>query len=200
MLRLTFKKNKKDYSDTELIAGCITEDRVMQNLLFDRYSPIMLGVCHRYVHSLSEAEDVMQEGFVKVFNCLKQFKGESSLRTWMTRIMVNTAISYFHSNKKYNLESDLSAPANQEEAVVFQFHGFDTEKLMEQIRQLPDGYRMVFNLFAIEGFSHKEIGEKLGIAESSSRSQFARARQMLAKKINELYQDSTKAYERRSAK
>lgn len=171
----------------------------MQCLLFDRYAPLMLGVCHRYVRSLNEAEDVMQEGFVKVFNCLKHFKGDSSLRTWMTRIMVNTAISYFHTNKKFSMESDVSVPLQTEEVVVFQFHQYDTEKLMEQVRQLPDGYRLVFNLFALEGYSHKEIGEKLGIAESSSRSQFARARQLLIQKIAELYKDQDTRYETRSA-
>lgn len=184
MLKLAFKKSDP-LNDEELIAACLKEDRAAQNQLFNRFAPMMLGVCHRYVQSRMEAEDVMQDGFVKVFNNLRHFRKEASLKTWITRIMVNTAITYLRSAKKFRLESDV-ADVQDHELVTFQLHRMDTEKLMDCIRQLPDGYRVILNLFAIEGYSHKEIADQLGIAESTSRSQFTRARQLLEKNIQHL--------------
>jgi RNA polymerase sigma factor (sigma-70 family) len=185
LLKLAFKKNDL-LTDEELINGCLKENRVAQNQLFSRFAPKMLGVCYRYAQTLAEAEDVMQDGFVKVFNNLNGFRRASSLETWITRIMVNTAINHLRSNKKFRMETDLDLHVESSEAATYQFHNIDTEVLMGVVRQLPDGYRLVLNMFAIEGYSHKEIADQLGINESTSRSQFTRAKQLLEKKLSGL--------------
>jgi RNA polymerase sigma factor (sigma-70 family) len=186
VLKLAFKKNGIA-GDDELISGCLTEDRTAQNQLFSRFAPKMLGVCYRYVQTVTEAEDIMQDGFVKVFDNLKLFRKESSLETWITRIMVNASINHLRATKKFKMETDLELVQETDESATYQLHHMDTEVLMKTIRQLPEGYRLVLNLFAIEGYSHKEIADHLGITESTSRSQFSRARQVLKQKISGLY-------------
>jgi RNA polymerase sigma-70 factor (ECF subfamily) len=145
----------------------------------------MLGVCYRYTKSVKDAEDVLQEGFVKVFMGLKQYKSEGELGAWIRRIMVNTALNFLKRNRKYRnemffTEQPLHPVATEDPAVDLQ-----AKELADLIRQLPHGYQTIFNLHVVEGYSHVEIGEMLGISDSTSRSQYARARAVLIGWIEE---------------
>jgi len=147
--------------------------------LYEHYSALMLGVCYRYTKSMKDAEDVLQEGFVKVFLGLKQYKFEGELGAWIRRIMVNTALNFLKRNRKYRdemyfTEQPLHPVADQNPLISLQ-----AKELAEMIRQLPPGYQTIFNLHAVEGFTHVEIGEMLGISDGTSRSQYARARAIL---------------------
>lgn len=162
-----------------LVKDCINGRAEAQRQLYNEYSEVMLGVCYRYTKSLMDAEDVMQEGFIKVFRNIGQFKFEGELGAWIRRIMVNTALNYLKQNKHY--QSDLSFvdggmhPVSDENPDVKLL----ARDLADLIRQLPTGYQTIFNLYAVEGFSHVEIGKLLGINEGTSRSQYARARGLL---------------------
>jgi RNA polymerase sigma factor (sigma-70 family) len=167
--------------EEELIAGCRKGNRTFQKALYDLYSRKMMVVCLRYSKSTAEAEDIMQEAFVKVFNGLKDFRQESKLETWITRIMVNTALNA--QRKKLYLYpmvdvEEINLP--DEEMCI---SGIHFTQLLELIQSLPQGCQMVFNLFAIEGYSHKEIAEMLSISEGTSKSQFARAKSLLQAKL-----------------
>lgn len=164
-----------------MVEQCIAENQVAQRALFDKYASILLGICFRYAHNKQEAEDMMQDGFVLIYKNLKAFKFESSLKTWMTRIMINNAINYINKYHKviwdYNLE-----PLHDEAAFsAVQLHRYDTKIVMDCVQRLPLGYRMVLNLYAIEGYSHKEIASALHIKEATSRSQYAKAKVLLEK-------------------
>jgi RNA polymerase sigma-70 factor (ECF subfamily) len=168
-------------SEQELIRRCVKGDRVSQRALYDRYSKKMMVVCLRYSKSTPEAEDILQEGFVKVFQGLEGFRQDSKLETWMTRIMVNTALNH-HRKKLY-----LFPMVDVEDVGLIQqdvsISGMNFDQLLDMVRSLPQGCQIVFNLFAIEGYSHKEISEKLNISEGTSKSQYARARSLLKEKI-----------------
>ncbi len=157
----------------------------------------MLGVCYRYAQTIAEAEDILQDGFIKVFNKLSAFRSESSLETWITRIMVNTALNHLRGTKKFKLEGDLDLLENQQTEVSFQFHTMDVKVVMKHIHELPTGYRIVLNMFAIEGYSHAEIAAELGIRESSSRSQYLRAKALLEKRLNGLMEIPQSKYGKR---
>lgn len=164
-----------------LINECLKDNRIAQEQLYKRFASRMLGVCFRYARSRDEAEDLLQDGFVKVFLHLKKFKGEGSFEGWVRKIMVNTAINhlkrdklFFENVEDHELEIENQGLVNDE---------MDGKDLMEEIQKLPAGYKAVFNLFAIEGYSHKEIGAMLNIGESTSRSQFTRARVALIKQL-----------------
>lgn len=174
-------------TELELIDACLRHEQYAQRMLFDTYAAKLLGVCYRYAPSQADAEDILQDAFVKIFDNLDKFRKESSLETWMTRIAINTAISYLRLNKKYTNESDLEVVENHSSHSNEQFNNIDTKILMKCIQDLPDGYRVVLNMFAIEGYSHKEIADELGITESTSRSQFFRAKAILEKKLNGIY-------------
>jgi RNA polymerase sigma factor (sigma-70 family) len=168
-------------TEQELIDGCCKGNRVAQKALYDRYCRKMMVVCLRYSKTTAEAEDILQEGFVKVFNAIKNFRQESKLETWITRIMVNTALNV--QRKKLYLYpmvdvEEIELPENE-----VSISGIHFTQLIEMIQSLPQGCQIVFNLFAIEGFSHKEIAEQLGISEGTSKSQFARAKSLLQQKL-----------------
>lgn len=168
-------------SEQELIDGCRKNDRSMQKALYERYSRKMTVVCLRYSKTTAEAEDILQEGFVKVFQGLKNFRQESKLETWITRIMVNTALN--QQRKKLYLfpmidVEELNLP--EEEVSISSIH---FTQLLEMIQSLPQGCQIVFNLFAIEGYNHKEIADLLQISEGTSKSQYARARSLLQQKL-----------------
>ena len=183
--------------DKELIRACLAEDRSAQSMLYNRFAPKMLGVCYRYAQTIAEAEDVLQEGFIKVFNKLSNFRFESSLETWVTRIMVNTALNHLRSTKKFKLEGDLEQVDFQQAEVSVQFHNMDVNVVMKHIHELPTGYRVVLNMFAIEGYSHAEIAAEMGIKESSSRSQYLRAKALLEKRLNGLIEIPQSKYGKR---
>ncbi len=168
-------------SEEELIEGCRKADRSCQKALYERYCRKMMAVCMRYARTTAEAEDILQEGFIKVFNGIKTFRGESKLETWITRIMVNTALN--QQRRKMYLypmvdAEDIDLPEQDES-----FSGLNFSQLLEMVRSLPHGCQVIFNLFAIEGFNHKEIAETLGISEGTSKSQYARARMLLQEKL-----------------
>ena len=167
--------------EQELIDGCRKGKSSFQKALYDRYSRKMLVVCLRYSKSTAEAEDILQEGFVKVFQGIINFRQESKLETWITRIMVNTALN--QQRKKLYLfpmvdVEELDLPEDE-----ISVSGIHFTQLLEMIQSLPQGCQMVFNLFAIEGYNHKEIATMLGISEGTSKSQYARARSLMQSKL-----------------
>lgn len=182
--------------EEELIEGCIAGKRSAQNRLFDKYAPKMLGVCYRYAQTEHDAEDIMQDGFVKVFKNIEKFRRESSLETWIKRVMINTALNFLKSTQKLRMQADISAVENDSDFSMNQWSSIDASLIMECIHKLPAGYRVVLNMFAIEGYSHKEIAQQLNITESTSRSQFARAKALLKKKIDAI-NNFDQQYERR---
>lgn len=169
--------------EKELIKGCVKGDRAAQRSLYDRYSPKMMVVCQRYVKSTPEAEDVLQEGFVKVFASIKSFRGDAKLETWITRIMINTALNS-QRQKLYMLPMVDVSEVELHENTDISLAIFNLSELIAIIQSLPDGCRVVFNLFAVEGYNHKEIGEMLGISEGTSKSQYSRAKSLLKVKLN----------------
>lgn len=169
-----------------LVNKCIEGDQLAQRKLFDRFAPKMMGVCLRYTKNSEQAEDVLQDGFVKVFTKLTYYKGNGSLEGWIRRIMVNTALDQIRKNSKFNVNVAVDDVHHK-----LDFNGHIVESLMEQdllnlIREMPDGYRTVFNMFAIEGYSHKEIADQLNITENTSKSQYSRAKAYLRTKLEEL--------------
>lgn len=171
----------------KILRGCLSGNSRDQELLYRRYSAKLYGVCLQYSNSREEARDVLQESFIKIFTNLHTFRGGGSFDGWMRRIVVNTALEK-HRNRYYlNKVDDLNnihEPSNS--PVDADMSGLEAEELLEFIQELPPKYRMVFNLFALEGYSHKEISDKLGISEGTSKSNLSRARQSLQKKV-EIY-------------
>lgn len=172
-------------TNNEIIYGCINSDARCQEALFKRYSGKMLAVCLRYVRDPMEAEDVLQDGFIKVFRYINQFKFEGSFEGWLRRIVVNTALK--HCQRKKIPFDDLQPehPRNPGIEPYAYAHITETE-LLQLISQLPDGYRIVFNLHVIEGYGHEEIAQLLGIKDSTSRSQLVKARRMLQQAVTSL--------------
>jgi len=178
-------------TEKDLIEDCFKEKRTAQKALYERYCRKMMVVCQRYARSTQEAEDILQEGFIKVFANIKSFRGEARLDTWITRIMINTALNA-QRQKLYLIPMvDVDGIDLREEEQV-SLSGFHLKELIAIVQSLPDGCRLVFNLFAIEGYSHKEIGEMLTISEGTSKSQYNRAKSLL--KVKLCQQD--KRYER----
>lgn len=168
----------------ELIQGCIEQDKKCQEELFRMYSGKMLSLCLRYARHQLEAEDILQDGFIKAFRNLEQFKFNGSFEYWLRRIMINTAIkNYRKSSTRNELLSGDAMPYDQGQNPDA-YSNLGMEELMELINDLPDGYRIVFNMYAIEGYSHKEIAEAMDIQESTSRSQLVKARKILQDKIS----------------
>ena len=164
----------------QLVKDCIKERPAAQKALYDHFAGPMLGVCYRYTKSISDAEDVLQEGFVKVFRNLHQYKFEGEFGGWVRRIMVTTAINYLKKNARY--QSELLYADEHLHVVSSDNHPeikMQAKELAELIRQLPTGYQTIFNLHAVEGYTHVEIGVILGIHEGTSRSQYSRARNLL---------------------
>ena len=169
--------------DETLVQKCISGNAGAQRELFDRFSPLMLGVAMRYIKDRERSEDVLQDGFIKVYKNLHRFEHKGSLEGWIRRIIVNTALDQIRKYKKEqtNIElDDTSFELVQKSDAV---ERLQAEVLMEIVQQLPDGYRIVFNMFAIEGYSHKEIADELNITESTSKSQYSRAKSVLRKTL-----------------
>ncbi|MEZ5082372.1 MAG: RNA polymerase sigma factor [Bacteroidales bacterium] len=179
-------------SDIELVNRCLKKDAKAQTDFYQLFAPKMYGVCLRFAKNQMEADDMLQEGFIKVFLNLKSFRNEGSLEGWIRRTIVNTAINIYKKNVKFqkDIEIDKAEIVQNENPGVLD--KLNVEELLKLITDLPTGYRMVFNLNIIEGYTHKEISELLNISENTSKSQLSRARQTLQKKIAEL---SGKQYE-----
>lgn len=172
-------------TDIEIIKGCIKDDALCQKSLFNRYASPLLGVCMRYARNKEDAEDILQDSFIKIFKKISQFKGEGSFEGWMKRVVVNTALKKYtvsRYTKEFSVEEvkDTVVPDSDD---VPAFNHLKEKDLLVLIHNLPDGYRLIFNLYVIEGFPHEEIANMLGIHAGTSRSQLVKARQMLRKEI-----------------
>ena len=169
--------------DLKLIESCIKGDRAAQKALYDRLAPRMFPLCIRYVNDRVLAEDVLQDGFVTLFTHLKNFKGDGSFEGWARRIFVTTALMSLRKKDALKMSEDLEAARGLKTETSSQVQNIGYKELMELIMTLPPGFRTVFNMYAIEGYSHKEIADMLGITETTSRTQLSRARIWLQEKI-----------------
>ena len=172
---------RKSTTEAKLLEGCRKGERTAQRELYERYSPTMYAVCRRYIKELDEAEDTLIKSFTRIFEKLDQFKGDGSFEGWMRRIVVNESLGHLRRTKMY-LEVDVEHAEREPDYQHAASH-LEAEDLMTLINELPPGYRTVFNLFAIEGYSHKEIAEQLDISENTSKSQLSRARTLLQKQL-----------------
>ncbi len=171
-------------TEYELIKGCIRQDAKCQRLLFEQMSRKMMSVCLRYANDAMEAEDMLQDGFIRVFNNIHQFKFEGSFEGWVRRVVVNCALKHLQKKRIHFLE--VSDTNNHLKMESYAFSNLGEDELMKLIGRLPDGYRIVFNLNIIEGYTHEEIAQMLNIQASTSRSQLVKARKMLQHQILEL--------------
>ena len=171
------------HEETELIKLAVENNRHAQHLIYSRFSPKMLSVCRRYIKDLQQAEDIMITAFMKVFSNLRNFEHKGSFEGWIRRIMINESISFIRVQKKVSFIEDESYYEERHNNIESQFSLEDIQFLIDN---LPDGYRMVFNLYCVEGFKHQEISAMLGINEGTSKSQLSHARKMLQGNISKL--------------
>jgi len=174
----------------KLLNDCLKGEAAAQRELYALFAHTMLGLCYRYTKSMADAEDILQDGFIKVFKNLHQYKGSGELGAWVRKIMVNTAINYLKNESRYQYELSFPEktmhPVSDENPEL----ALNAKELADLIRQLPIGYQTIFNMHAVEGYSHVEIGKILGIHEGTSRSQYARARALLISWITINYLDN----------
>jgi RNA polymerase sigma factor (sigma-70 family) len=166
-------------TEEQMLIESIKNNAAAQEAFYDRYSPRMLGVCYRFAKNREDAEDMLQEAFIKVFTQLQHYRGDGSLEGWIRRVVVHTCINILKKNKKFSDTVDLMYATSLHSHADLLPSIMQAKQIVECIRLLPVGYRTVLNLYAIEGYSHKEIGELLEIGESTSRSQYTRAKAML---------------------
>ena len=183
-------------SETDLIKGCIEGNRQMQEELYKRFSGKMYAVCLRYANNADDAQDLLQEGFIKVYRNLHRFRAEGSFEGWIRRVFVNSSIEHF---RKKALQ--LSKVSDKEENTIEDTDSSALDQMAEKdivrlIQELSPGYRTVFNLYVVEGYSHREIGEMLGISEGTSMSHLARARSILQKRVAQYLSDTKKSFTR----
>lgn len=170
-------------TDQELVKQCMEGKREAQLALFNQHAGKMLTICRRYFDNIEEAEDVLQEGFIKVFERLHQWQGSGPLGGWIRTVMINTALTQLRSNKKWqnNTAIDDAISLSSDDANALE--SMSAEEILQLIQEMPSGYRTVFNLFVIEGYGHKEIGELLGISENTSKTQFLKSKEWLKKAL-----------------
>ncbi|HZH00561.1 MAG TPA: sigma-70 family RNA polymerase sigma factor [Flavisolibacter sp.] len=166
-------------TEEAILQGCVQNKPVAQKALYEKFSAKMLAACYRYAHNREDAEDMLQEGFIKVFTQIHTFENRGSLEGWIRRIIIHTCINNLKKNKKFNESVDIihATTAQVREESIPSI--IQAKQVVECIRLLPIGYRTVLNLYAVEGYSHREIGTMLDIEESTSRSQYTRAKAML---------------------
>ncbi len=168
-------------TEAELVAGCQKGDPFYQRALYERYHRLMFGVCLRYTDNRDDAQDILQEGFIRVFKHIHTFRGTGSFEGWVRRIMVHTSIEHYRRNSRYFMvdvkeASDVKLDADAMSAL-------SRDEILGLVQELPSGYRTVFNLYAIEGYSHQEIADTLGISTGTSKSQLSRAKRLLQEKL-----------------
>ena len=168
--------------DDKLLELCKKGERAAQEKLFSIYSPNMLGICIRYAKNLHEAEDVMQEGFIKIFTNIDGFRGDGSFEGWMKRIMINTSLNHYYKAKKSNFETSFdgireSKIVSEDEEIPIS--RFSQEEMIDAIKLLPHGYKQVFNMYVFDNYKHREIAELLNISVNTSKSQLSKARNFL---------------------
>jgi len=174
-------------SDSQIIEGCVRHDRRSQQELYDRYSRFLLGVCLRYATDKAEAEDILQESFLKIYFNIKEYSGTGSFTGWLRKVAVNTAITHYHKNLKHRYHVDIDEYASVETGTTsFEEDFFTSDELYRVLNELPAGYRMVFNMYAVEGYKHKEIAEILHIDTNTSKSQYSRAKAVIRDKLEKL--------------
>lgn len=187
-------KSNHTISESDLIKACIDGDPRMQEELYRRFAPKMYAVCFRYANNADDAQDLLQEGFIKVFRNLHRFRAEGSFEGWVRRVFVNSSIEQFRKKS-----AKLSMLTEKEEGTIPDSDISALDSLAERdilalIRDLSPGYRTVFNLYVVEGYSHREIGELLNISEGTSKSQLARAKAILQKRVAQYLSDTNKSY------
>jgi RNA polymerase sigma factor (sigma-70 family) len=171
------------YTIEELVKRCKASERKAQELLYKQFASKMLGVCMRYAVDKMEAEDMLQNGFIRVFQKINDYRGDGSFEGWVRRIMVHSSIEYYRKHHKMMQMVDMEDAGNEPSVNPVAVANLDAKDLLILIQRLSPGYRMVFNLYAIEGYSHKEIGEIMSISEGASKSQLSRARTILKEQI-----------------
>ena len=176
----------KENLDLRLIESCIKGDRAAQKVIYDRLAPRMFPLCIRYVGDREQAEDILQDGFVTLFTRLDSYKGEGSFEGWARKIFVTTALMELRRKDALKMSEDLETVRGMKTEMTTQLQNIGYKDLMKVITQLPPGFRTVFNMYTIEGYSHKEIGEILGISETTSRTQLSRAKTWLQNKLKEI--------------
>jgi RNA polymerase sigma-70 factor (ECF subfamily) len=171
------------YAEADIIAGCLRNSAKHQEALYQKYASKMMAVCLRYAYTNFEAEDIFQEAFVKVFSKLNSYENKGSFEGWIRHIFVNTALNHYSKNKKHYQQADIVEQIDVSYEEVDIISRLSHEELLAIIRELPEGYRLVFNLSVLEGYTHKEIGTLLGINEGTSKSQLSKAKAILQKKL-----------------
>ncbi|MCB0791284.1 MAG: sigma-70 family RNA polymerase sigma factor [Flavobacteriales bacterium] len=181
-------------TDEQMVAGCLQRDPLAQKELYRTYARKMMSICMRYSNGREQAQDILQDGFVKVFQKMDHYRGDGPLGGWIARTMVNTALDHIRRNKPYDHSLDLTEAEHLHAEDEHVLSNMTANELMELIQALPPGYRAVFNMFAIEGYAHKEIADHLGISENTSKSQFMKARaylrKLLPKEAAEIYRNA----------
>ena len=181
-------------SETDLISGCISGDRQMQEELYNRFAGKMNAVCLRYSNNADDARDLLQEGFIKVYRNLHKFRAEGSFEGWVRRVFVNSSIEQFRKKSIQLLTVSDKEESTIEDADISALDLLAEKDIISLVQELSPGYRTVFNLYVIEGYSHKEIAAQLGISEGTSKSQLARARSILQKKVTQYLSDTKKSF------
>jgi RNA polymerase sigma factor (sigma-70 family) len=186
-LKLSLSSNH-NITESDLISGCIEGNRRMQEELYRRFSPRMYAVCLRYAGTAEEAQDILQEGFIKIFKKLSSFRAEGSFEGWIRRIFVNTAIEHFR-RKKYLQPVTEKEESTLEGNYISVLDELAERDIMALVQQLSPGYRTVFNMYVVEGYTHKEIGDALGISEGTSKSQLSRAKVILQEMVRKFLEE-----------
>lgn len=183
-------------AELKILEGCLSGKRSAQNKLYSRYAPVLLGICLRYARNKDEAEDILQDGFIKIFSSIAGFRGEGSFEGWLKRIIVNTAITHNKQSLKHYFHADIDAT---DETLIINDDATDElplvkipqATLMTLIQKLPVGYKTVFNLYVFEHYTHQEIADLMGISVNTSKSQLMKARRVLVNKINQIIENKT---------
>ncbi len=173
-------------NEQDLVRACQRNDRKAQTAFYNMYKGKLMGVCRRYARSKEEAEDIYQEAFVKIFNNIKSLEKPEAVGAWVRKTVIHTAINYYHANLKFQQNTDYETVVLSNDDYPNILATLSNEDLLALIHQLPDGYRMVFNLYVIDGYNHNEIGQMLGISENTSKSQLSRAKELLRKQLKKL--------------
>lgn len=188
VIKHTMSEQNNDNQNITLLEGCVRGERLYQKKLYELHYSKMMAICLRYTNNREEARDILHEGFIKVFLHINTFKPHHSLESWIKRIMINTAIDHYRKNKKFQFETDLENAYfkidNNSTGIV---NNLSAEEIMKLVQKLSPAYRTVFNLYVIEGFTHREIAEMLKINEGTSKSNLAKARIKLQEMLKEDY-------------
>ncbi|MDZ7848447.1 MAG: RNA polymerase sigma factor [Owenweeksia sp.] len=179
-------------SEEELIAACKAGRRVAQKRIYELFAPKMVYICRRYAKDMEQARDFMHDGFIKVFLNITKFRGESSLETWVTRIMINNSITAIKKEVRKGIKVKIEdVKLKDSESFDFELEAkqpIRAQQVFDTLEELPIGYRTVISLYILDGFTHKEIGDQLGISEGTSKSQLAKGKKLLASRLKEKYQ------------